>query len=481
MFQNIVLFKNQKIKNCVCLFLILLLVLGCKNKEDEDNSKNINPPKERADTEGLLTWIQKCHFEYMWSGARPNSGLARVRYFTDNPSHDENTLTIGACGFGIMGLIVGIERGFITREQGLARFEKIISFLEKADRWHGMYSHWIDDRTGKTIAFAGSGGEDDGADIVETSFLTAGLLCVRQYLKDGTDREKAIAERIDVIWRAMEWDWFAANDNRHSTDANIDPKDDCLLWHWSPTVGFKKNFHLEGYNECLLPYILAAASPAFSLSDEQAKASYKNGWSRKGGIVNNGSRYGVPFLVKHNSGVNEVGPMFWVAFSYAGLCLEGYKDENGIDYHKAIGNHALIQYQYCLDNPKKWKTYSENCWGLSAGYTSNITTDYQAMRTNNDVGVITSNAALIAMPYTPVQSIAAAKHYFWDIPGLMGPWGFWDAYSDSEGVITRYLANNQCPVAPLIENYRTGLLWNLFMSSPEIKIGLQKLGFVSVK
>lgn len=444
---------------------------GCSKSEGPNEGGNgdvlgqITAPTDRNDVEGLLTWIQKSHFEYMWSGARPNSGLARVRYFSTEPTKDENTLTIGAGGFGIMGILVGIERGFITRQAGVERLQKIVAFLERAERWHGMYSHWVDDRTGKTIAFAGSDGEDNGADIVETSFLTAGLLCARQYLEKGSTGEQALAERIDAIWRGMEWDWFASE------------TDDCLLWHWSPTVGFKKNFHLEGYNECLLPYILAAASPTHP--HPNPKAAYMNGWSRNGEIVNSGSRYGIPFIVRHNSGANEVGPMFWVAFSYGGFCPKGLRDERGIDYWEACRSHALIQYNYCVENPKQWSCYGPDSWGFSAGYTSNLTTDYQSMRTNNDVGVITTNAALIAMPYTPEESIAAAQHYYWDTPNQMGPWGFWDAYSDSEGTIKRYLANNQCPVAPMIENYRTGLLWNLFMSAPEISEALKTLGFSS--
>lgn len=454
------------------LFAIVVaaMLVGCGGADDNNGGGGpkpgiVKPPQSRDDVEGLLTYIQKTHFEYMWSAARPNSGLARVRYHQSAPSQDENTLTMGAGGFGIMGLLVGIERGFITRTQGVDRLDKIVTFLERADRWHGMYSHWIDDKTGKTIPFAGSNGEDDGADIVETSFLTAGLICTREYLKNGSTREKGIAARIDAIWRAMEWNFFKST------------TDDCLLWHWSPTVGFKKNFHLEGYNEALLTYILAAASPTHKLSDP--KAAYRNGWSRGGSIVNTASRYDVPFVVKHNTGANDVGAMFWVAFSYAGFNPSSLKDENGINYFKACQSQAMIQYKYCVANPKGWRSYGANCWGMSAGYTSNNSSDYQAMNTKNDVGVITTNAALIAMPFTPTQSIEAAKHYYWDIPTQMGPWGFWDSYSDTEGTVKKYLANNQCPVAPMIENYRTGLLWKLFMGAPEIAPALTALGFTA--
>lgn len=453
------------------VFIIILLFFGnCSKPNNNSGGTTLSPkvaePKNRKDTAGLLTWVQKQHFEYMWSGACPNSGLARVRYYPTNPSQDANTITTGASGFGIMGIIVGIERGFITRAQGVDRLTKIVSFLEKADRWHGMYSHWISDETGKTISFAGSNNEDNGADIVETSFLASGLLCARQYLKDGTDQEKVLSKKIDDIWRGMEWDWF-----RSPTT------DDCLIWHWSPTVGFKKNMLLQGYNETLLTYILAAASPTHPLPDPQK--SYMNGWSRKGQMVSARVRYGIPFVVKHNTGANEVGPMFWVAFSYAGFNPKGLKDLNGINYFKANQSHSLIQYNYCKDNPKQWKSFLGDNWGMSAGYTSNTTTDYQAMNTNNDVGVITTNAAIIAMPWVPEQSIATVVHYYWDMPNLHGPWGFWDSFNDGEGIVKRYLANNQCPVAPMIENYRSGLLWNLFMSSPEITPALQALGFTS--
>ncbi len=457
---------NEKtMRKILFLSVIFCTLYCCSDRVVHDNGENqdtVSVPQDRNDVEGLLTYIQKSHFEYMWSGAGVGSGLARVRYFPSDPSHDAGTITTGASGFGIMGIIVGIERGFISRSEGLERLGKIVSFLEKAERWHGMYPHWMDDSTGKTIAFAGSDGEDNGADIVETAFLASGLLCARQYLIDGPEDGHALAKRMDAIWKGMEWNWFAAEDG-------------CLIWHWSPTVGFRKNMRIQGYNECLLPYVLAASSPDFALPEP--KKSYEAGWCRGGVIVNPGERYGIPFVVKHNSGDNEVGPMFWTAFSYAGLCPEGLVDGSGIDYGAAVRNHALIQYNYCVENPKGWSCYGPDCWGMSAGYTSNETTDYQAMRTNNDKGVVTISAALAAMPYTPEQSIAAAKHYYWDIAGQAGPWGFWDSYSDKEGVVKRYLANNQCIVVPMIENYRTGLLWKLFMSSPDIRTGLDKLGF----
>lgn len=450
-------------KSLLILSASVLLLCSCSGTERDDNGNQetirISPPENREDIDGLLTYLQYSHFKYMWAGGCQNSGMARVRYFKDRPEKDKDVITVGASGFGIMGIIVAMERNFISRDEGLKRIEKILGFLEKADRWHGMFPHWLDDRTGKTIPFAGSNGEDDGADILESANLIQGLLCVRQYLSGSGERERKIVARINAIWNDMEWDWFV--------------DDGCILWHWSPTVGFKKHLALKGYNETHIVYLLAASSATHPVDP----SVYLTGWSRNGDIINDESRFGIPFIVKHNKGTEQAGPMFWTAFSYSGFSPEGWVDPLGIDWWEVLRNHCRIQYNYCVSNPLGRSIYSEDCWGMSSGYTSNLSTDYQALCTSNDQGVITVDAALLAMPYTPEESIRAAVHYYWDLPGLIGPWGFWDAYSETEGTIYKYLANNQCVVVPMIENYRSGLIWELFMSCPEIQKGLLRIGF----
>jgi hypothetical protein len=407
----------------------------------------------------FLSYIQQHHFDYMWNGAEPSSGLARVRLLFDNPDKDHDIITVGGSGFGVAGIIVGIERGFVTRKEGVERLEKIVNFLTKAQRHHGMWPHWIRAVTGETVPFANPTSKDDGGDIVESAFMMQSLLCVRQYLKDGSRQEKAIAKQIDQLWQEMDWNWYRNNN-------------DFLFWHWSPNFAWEKNFPLKGYNESLITYILGASSPSHSIG----KSAYDNGWGRGGEIMNKNSLYGFPLIAKHNTGEMYTGPMFWTFFSYIGFDPRGIKDGFGINYWDVNVSQAKIQHAYCVENPKGFKGYGDSSWGFTAGYSVK---GYVAHNLKNDKGVISPSAALGSFAYTPVESMKALKHYYYDKgDSLWGKYGFYDGFSDTENMVLRnYLANNQCTVAPMIENYRTGLLWKLFMSCPEVQAGLQKLGF----
>jgi hypothetical protein len=416
-------------------------------------------PREKHFTndDAFLDYIQKAHFNYMWEGAAPNSGLAPERIHIDVPSSDAHVITTGGSGFGIAGLLVGIERGFITRGQGLERFEKIVSFLEKADRYHGVWSHWMNDNDGKTVPF---GDDDNGGDLVESAFLMQGLLCVRQYFKDGSKEEQALAKRIDTLWRAMEWDWYRQGGQ------------EVLYWHWSPNYGWEMNFPLKGYNECFITYILAASSPTHAIPAEV----YRKGWARDGAIKSSASEYGFPLILKHNVTGDHTGPLFWAHYSYIGLNPKGLSDDYASSYWDLNRNHTLINYTYCVQNPKHYKGYGKNCWGLTASYSVN---GYSAHSPQNDLGVIVPTAALSSFPYTPEESMAALKHFYNDLGDkLWGKYGFYDAFSEqAEWYPERYLAIDQLTIAPMIENHRTGLLWKLFMSCPEVQEGLKKLNF----
>jgi hypothetical protein len=450
---------NRKYFEAAVLMLCAVIASSQADQLKTANTGGLNRPTRFDNDDQLLACVQKQYFEYMWSGAEPSSGLARVRLLTATPERDKDVITVGGSGFGIAGMLVGIEHNFITREQAVERLEKVVNFLQRAKRHRGMWPHWIRAYTGETIPFAGSGGKDNGGDIVESAFMMESLLCVRQYLKDGNEREKVIASRINTMWQEMDWDWYC-NGN------------DFLLWHWSPDYAWAKNVPLRGYNECLMAYLLGASSPTHSIS----KSVYYKGWGRGGEIVNGGSRYGIPLIVRHNTGENMVGPLFWASFSYVGFDPRGVKDEMGINYFKVNVNQAKIQHAYCVENPKGFTGYGDNCWGMTAGYS---VSGYKAHNLKNDFGVISPAAALCAVPYTPRESMAALKHYYFDLGDqLWGEYGFYDGFSQTKNLYLKsYLANNQCAVAPMIENYRTGLLWKLFMSCPEVQQGLRKLGF----
>lgn len=404
----------------------------------------------------MLDYIQKVTLNYMWEGAEPTSGLAPERIHLDGayPENDANVVTIGGSGFGVAGLLVGIDRGFIGRGEGVARLTKIVDYLGRADRFHGVWSHWLYGPTGKVKPF---GQKDNGGDLVESCFMMESLLCVRQYFKDGNAQEKALAEKIDALWRDMEFDWYTRG-GQH-----------VLYWHWSPDYGWEMNFPLQGYNECMIVYILAAASPTHSVP----ASCYHEGWARGGAIRSKAAPYGYPLEVKHNGAEATGGPLFWAHYSWIGIDPRHLKDEYA-DWWNVVRNHAMSDYAYCVANPKGYKGYGKDCWGLTASYSPG---GYSAHSPANDLGVISPTAALSSFPYTPEQSMAALR-YFWNQgQWIWGKYGFYDAFSlQTHWTVPRYLAIDQLTIAPMIENYRSGLLWRLFMSCPEVQQGLKKLG-----
>lgn len=408
--------------------------------------------------DSLLTRLQRQTFAYFWEGAEPHSGLAPERIHIDGvyPQNDQHIVTSGGSGMGMMALLVGIHRGFITRAQALERFRKMVDFLEMADRFHGAWPHWMDGQTGKTKPFSKM---DDGGDLVETAFLAAGLLTVREYFKDGTEEEKALADRMDQLWRGIEFDWYTRGE-------------DVLYWHWSPKYDWQMNFPVAGYNECLIMYVLAAASPTHPVDAEV----YHKGWARNGDIKSDQTFYDLDLVLDHYPGSDDpVGPLFWAHYSYLGLNPKGLNDAYG-DYWKLNQNHALVHYRYCIDNPEGHQGYGADCWGLTSSYSIH---GYAGHRPGHDPGVITPTAALSSFPYTPEESMDFLKFlYTPSRDSLIGKYGPYDAFSfEHNWLLPRYLAIDQGPIPVMIENHRSGLIWNLFMQAPEVKQGLNKLGF----
>lgn len=446
------------------LHSLLFLVTACSDSKKISNSQ---VQFESSEEEKMFTDVQRQTFQYFWEGAEPTSGLARERFHADNiyPDNDKHIVTSGGGGFGVMAILVGIERKFITRDQGRERVEKIVYFLETSDRFHGAWPHWWNGETGKVKPF---GRKDNGGDLVESSFMIQGLLCVRQYFKDGNEKEKQLAARIDKLWKEVEFDWYRNGKN-------------VLYWHWSPSYGWEMNFPVHGYNECLIMYVLAASSPTHAIPAEV----YHEGWAENGKIndVNKpdgiAAKYSYKLQMKHQGDAWNGGPLFWAHYSYLGLDPRGLRDKYA-DYWKENVNQSLINYQWCVDNPNKFKGYGANSWGLTSSYSVQGYSGH-APTTNRDIGVISPTAALSSFPYTPKESMAAMKHWYTDMKDkLWGPYGFYDAFSETANWYKpHYLAIDQGPIVVMMENYRSGLLWNLFMSCPEIKMGLKKLGFDS--
>jgi hypothetical protein len=416
--------------------------------------------------EALLDMVQEAHFRYYWEGAEKNSGLS-----LENIPGRAEMVASGASGFGIMALLVGAERKFITRGEAVERFLKITAFLEKAEKFHGAFSHFINGPTGKAEPFFGQ--RDNGGDLVETSFLVQGLLAARQYFSGATEQERLIRERIDKIWHKIEWDWY-----RQYPDSKF------LYWHWSPDQAWIINHKLIGWNETMITYLLAIASKEHSVpaslyytgwaSQSEEAQQYRSGWGKTNDgdhYTNGNTYYGIPLKV----GVSNGGPLFFVHYSFLGADPRKVSDAY-TDYFSNNQAIALINYRYCVENPEKHKGYGKDCWGLTAsdglwGYSANEPVPAA------DEGKMTPTGALASFPYTPAESMAALKNYYYNYGDfLWGEYGFRDAFNLDENWCGEiYMGLNQAPIVVMIENHRSGLLWNLFMKNPEIQNALTKV------
>lgn len=402
-----------------------------------------------ANDSAFLDMVQAYTFRYFWDFAHPVSGLIRER----NTSGD--LVTMGGSGFGVMAILVGIERGYITREQGLQRLLTMVSFLERADRFYGMFPHWMNGRTGETIPFSAF---DDGGDVVETAFLLQGLLTVRAYFGGNHPNEVVLRQKITNIWEATNWNWYRQQD------------ESIIYWHWSPNFGFRINLPIRGFNEAQIIYILAAASP----THPAPVRTYHEGWA--GNNYSNDRTY---FGTKLPLGPRRGGPLFFVHYSNLGLDPRGLQDDYANYFEQGVAQ-TLINRAWCITNPGNYTGYGPNCWGLTAS--DDPIEGYLAHEPDpsRDNGTITPTAALSSMPYTPEESLAALKHMYRTYgQKLWGPMGFYDAFNPTlDWTADSYLAIDQGPIVGMIENYRTQLLWRYFMQDEDVQRGLDRLGFI---
>ena len=418
----------------------------------QTSKQSAERPQQLSDS-SLLELVQKQSFRYFWDFAHPVSGMARERSNVTG-EYGWETTTTGGTGFGILATIVAVERRWITRDTAVKRLLKLVNFLRKADKFHGAFPHWINGESGRVIPFSP---KDDGADLVETAYLFEGLLCARQFFSKNNQEEQQLRNRITWLWNEVEWDWF--------TRGGIS----VLYWHWSPNNGWSMNNEIRGWNECLITYVLAASSPSFAIKPEV----YHKGWANSSNFKNQREYYGIKLPLGFDYG----GPLFFAHYSFLGIDPRGLKDQYA-DYWEQNKNHTLINREHCLRNPGKFKGYGSDSWGLTA---SDNHLGYGAHSPTEDLGVISPTAALSSFPYTPEYSMQAL-HYFYNNLGdkIWSEYGFVDAFNESKNwYATSHLAIDQGPIIVMIENYRSGLLWKLFMQIPEVQNGMKKLGFQS--
>lgn len=416
------------------------------NGVESAQSNTVSASSHAMTDEELLTSVQESAFRYFYDYAHPISRLARER------KGSGDVCTSGGTGFGLMNVPVAVERGFISREAAVQHVLTMCRFLrDKAERYHGVWSHWINGATGKIIPFSHF---DDGPDLVETAYLVEGLLTVRQYFDGPGETEQELRQLCTQLWQEVEWDWFRK-----------EKQEPVLYWHWSPTYDWQMNMPIRGFNECMIVYILAIASPTHPVP----RSLYYSGWAGNSNYVNGNEYYGIKQFV----GPAKGGPLFFTHYTFLGLDPHQFTDRF-CNYFENNRNISLIHYAYAHQNPKKYACYSDGVWGLTA---SDNPWGYSAQEPNNDNGTITPTAAISAMPYTPEESMAALKAFYYRHgERLWGEFGFKDAFNcDANWFAESVLAIDQGTIAPMIENYRTGLIWRLFMSNPEIQQSVEKI------
>jgi hypothetical protein len=396
-----------------------------------------------------LDGLQRQAFMYFWEFGDPDSGMAYEADF----GWEVRPISVSGTGFGMAALVVAVDRGWVTREEAVSRLLKITGFLLKASRpeWRGGFPHWLDGRTGEPFDFG------DGADVmdtVETSFLIQGLLIAREYF-NGPGSEGQFREEANRIWEAVDWSFFTDSQGKG------------IFWHWSPTRGFL-GLKVKGYNEALATYVLAAGSPTHPM-DPKAFAFWYQGPNYRRRTL-----YGYTIEGAPPGG----GPLFTAHYSFIGLDPGRIADRHVPGgYFVRNVKQTLSNREYCLAHAPKANQYSEGFWGLTASQREGG--GYKVSSPLEDQGVVAPTAALSSMPYTPHYSMEALHFLSTRLRGMAWSWyGPRDAVSLKDGWASpHYLAIDQLPMVSMTENYRTGLLWRLFMGAPEIRKGLSSLGF----
>jgi hypothetical protein len=405
--------------------------------------------------EALLEQLQRQTFRFFWEGAHPASGLTPDRRPVRAGADDDgDPIGVGGTGFALMTLIVAVERGWVTREAVLERLARMLGVLLGAVNYHGVLPHFVNGASGTTIPFTR---KDDGGDLVETSFLCMGLLCARRYFDRDTPLEQRLRAQMTQLWEEVEWSWYTQSQRP------------LLYWHWSPNQGWAMDFEIRGWNECLITYVLAAASPRYATD----AIAYHRGFAAGREFLNGRSYYGHELPLGPPAG----GPLFFAHYSFLGLDPRGLQDRYA-DYWQQNLRHVHINRAHCIANPHRFAGYGEACWGLTS---SDDPDGYASHSPAHDNGTISPTAALSSFPYAPAEAMQALRHFLTRYGDrIWGRYGFIDAFCEQRNWHAgHFLAIDQGPIILMIENHRTGLLWRLFMSVPEVQQGLRRLGFQS--
>lgn len=387
---------------------------------------------------------------YFLDGSHPHSGMARERSAGDFGYDVAETVSTGGTGFGLLAQIVAAERGWRPRRDVLDRVARVLGFLETADRFDGVFPHFLNGATGRVLPFMPG---DDGGDLVETAFLMLGLLGAAAFFQN----EPWLDARVQVLFDAVNWAAHLREDG-------------ALRWHRHPGRPRADDFiPILGWNEAFPVFVLAAGARRHPIP----AATYHQSWAAAPAF-RNGRRYGGITLPL---GPDWGGPLFLSQYPFLGIDPRGLRDRYA-DYGRQARAHALVNRLHCLRNPHGWVGYGPELWGLTA---SDDPAGYVAHAPTEDTGTITPSAALASFPFAPVEAMPVLRHLHDDLGDrLWGEAGFVDAFNPTQDwVAESRLAIDQAPIVIGLENHRSGLIWRLVSGRPEVRRGLRALDFTA--
>jgi hypothetical protein len=423
--------------------------------------------------DAALDRLQRDTFEYFLVETNPRNGLVPDSTREGVPS------SITAIGFGLAAYCLGAERGFITRGDAIARVLATLRFLWQSPQgteadatgYKGFFYHFLDMQTGRRAWTS-------ELSTIDTTFLIAGVLAAGTYFDGGTSDEREIAMLADALYRRVDWRW-AQNGGLTVTNG------------WRPERGFLKS-RWEGYSEGILLYVLGLGSPTHPLPERSYPA-----WTRTYRWT---KLYGHEYLY--------AGPLFIHQLSHVWIDFRGIPDAymrgRGIDYFENSRRATLAQQQYAIRNPKGFAGYGECCWGITACDGPGPTTrridgverrfyDYKARGIPNgpDDGTMAPWAAVASLPFAPEIVLPAIGHFHQEHPKLLGRYGLLCSFNPTftgaspagqaphgQGWYSKgYYGLEQGPIVQMMENYRSGFLWELMKRCPYLVTGLRRAGF----
>ncbi len=407
-------------------------------------------PAAAQTTAALVDTVQHTGVMYFWEQANPANGLVKDRSTAGSPA------SIAATGFGLSALCVGVDHGWLTREQVKGRVLTTLNTFWTGPQssaasgtigYKGLYYHFLDMNTATRTW-------DSELSTIDTALLFAGILDTKMYFTGADSQEVLIRQLADSIYYRADWN-FARNFNQG------------ILQGWKPGTGFGGFGQWVGYNEAMILYILALGSPTHPVPT--------TAWSKWTSNYLWQTLYGQSFLI--------CPPLFTHQYSHCWIDFSGMQDNymraQSSNYAENSRRATLAQHSYCIANPGAWTGYSDSLWGLTAsddpfGYAA-----HGAPPSQSDNGTITPTAGLSSIVFTPELSVPLL-HNLWDNwrATTWGPYGFKDAFNPYYGwVDTDYLGIDQGPIVLMMENYRNGSVWARTYQNLDLRTGLARAGF----